>query len=1228
MRILQVRLKNLNSLTGEWLVDLTHPAYAADGIFAITGPTGAGKSTLLDAICLALYGRTPRLPRIAKSGNEIMSRQTGDCFAEVTFETLKGRYRCHWSQHRARRKPDGELQPPRHEIADADSGRIVETKLRGVAEQIEQASGMDYERFTRSMLLAQGGFAAFLQAAPDERSPLLEQITGTAIYSQISIRVHELRSAERGKLEALRAGLQGEPLSPEQEQTLADERRALDQQDGQLALAQAEHDRQVAWLRGMETLQAELAANAQARDAWQRKQEAFAPERATLALALRALELAGEHAGLTGLRQQQRQEQALLQTRGDQLPALDQAIAQADAAVLAARQTLSDAQAETQRQQPLWREARKLDLQIEEQAKPLAQARQDVETQARALAATQAQQASQAREQADTTAALAALQTQLADSQHDAQLIEQLSGLHNRHDTLLRQRDELDATHRQLARAGQAHDSARQMREQAAARQQQAQQAHAQRQAELVAMTTRRDALLAERTPAQWRARQGELAQQRVHIVEATAAVQTLLAARPARQAQHDLARTLSVRQADARSSLQHRQALQQEKERQRELLESQLVLLQRIEDLEQARHGLADGEPCPLCGALEHPFAAGNVPAPGPARQQLDALRVDQRALADEIARLIVTLSQTDKDIEHTAKEAARLDREIDKAAQQGLRARESLDAAAVWPDDDQAMADALATRLRQTDQAQRQCASVLDALEQFDEQSAACQRALDAARDASEAAERQVLATEHQQASALSQWQAQQALADRQGESLQQAFDGLRADLAELQAEAPTPQSLPGVLAALARRRDLWLARRQQQDGLLRQQANLAAHQQHLARQLGEQADQLSARQQHHDALAQARAALVQQRAERFGTQQPDQQETVLAQRTELARQAYEQAGAALARQQQARAAAAQRIAELQQSLADRALRCEQAERAFAQRLASAGFQDEPAYLAASLPEDQRIALTQRAEAIQREATEIEAREREKTVALQAERDRQLTPHTLPAVQAALDAVVQQRVALQQHKGKLLERLDANERLKRQQQQQLVAIAAQQRECERWDLLHELIGSSDGKKFRNFAQGLTFEMMVGHANRQLQKMSERYLLIRDAAQPLELNVIDSYQAGEIRSTKNLSGGESFIVSLALALGLSQMASRNVRVDSLFLDEGFGTLDEDALDIALDTLGGLRQDGKLIGVISHVAALKERIGTQIQVVPASGGKSLLSGPGCVRVGA
>jgi exonuclease SbcC len=130
---------------------------------------------------------------------------------------------------------------------------------------------------------------------------------------------------------------------------------------------------------------------------------------------------------------------------------------------------------------------------------------------------------------------------------------------------------------------------------------------------------------------------------------------------------------------------------------------------------------------------------------------------------------------------------------------------------------------------------------------------------------------------------------------------------------------------------------------------------------------------------------------------------------------------------------------------------------------------------------------------------------------------------------------------------------------------------------------------------------------------------------MTDRYLLIRDDSQPLELNVVDNYQAGEIRSTRNLSGGESFIVSLTLALGLSQMASKKVRVDSLFLDEGFGTLDEETLETALESLSALQQEGKLIGIISHVSALKERISTQISITPLSGGRSMLSGPGCTK---
>ncbi|MCK5098195.1 MAG: chromosome segregation protein SMC, partial [Desulfobacteraceae bacterium] len=207
-----------------------------------------------------------------------------------------------------------------------------------------------------------------------------------------------------------------------------------------------------------------------------------------------------------------------------------------------------------------------------------------------------------------------------------------------------------------------------------------------------------------------------------------------------------------------------------------------------------------------------------------------------------------------------------------------------------------------------------------------------------------------------------------------------------------------------------------------------------------------------------------------------------------------------------------------------------------------------------------------------------------------------------------------------------LQQSMGSIKQQLKQNKETKEKYKEQAGLIENQKKECNRWDILHELIGSADGKKFRNFAQGLTFELMVSHANRQLASMTDRYLLVRDGIKPLELNVIDNYQAGEIRSTKNLSGGEGFIVSLSLALGLSRMVSRNISVDSLFLDEGFGTLDDDALETALEALSSLQQTGKMIGLISHVSALKERIGVQIQIEAGMGGRSSITGPGCTKL--
>jgi exonuclease SbcC len=287
---------------------------------------------------------------------------------------------------------------------------------------------------------------------------------------------------------------------------------------------------------------------------------------------------------------------------------------------------------------------------------------------------------------------------------------------------------------------------------------------------------------------------------------------------------------------------------------------------------------------------------------------------------------------------------------------------------------------------------------------------------------------------------------------------------------------------------------------------------------------------------------------------------------------------------------------------------------------------KVQAAGFFSEEQFLSARLPADERETLEKKAKALDDRHTDLAARQKDREQRLAGETARQVTDKTMaqlePQVRECETALKQLTDTLAGLNHQLRQNLAARERIREKQ----AAVKSQKTECERWEKLHDLIGSADGKKYRNFAQGLTFELMVSHANRQLEKMTDRYLLIRDDAQPLELNVVDNYQAGEIRSTRNLSGGERFIVSLTLALGLSKMASRKVRVDSLFLDEGFGTLDEELLETALETISGLHQEGKLIGVISHVSALKERIRTQITISPVSGGKSILAGPGCRKI--
>ncbi|HSQ41214.1 MAG TPA: SbcC/MukB-like Walker B domain-containing protein [Fibrobacteraceae bacterium] len=199
----------------------------------------------------------------------------------------------------------------------------------------------------------------------------------------------------------------------------------------------------------------------------------------------------------------------------------------------------------------------------------------------------------------------------------------------------------------------------------------------------------------------------------------------------------------------------------------------------------------------------------------------------------------------------------------------------------------------------------------------------------------------------------------------------------------------------------------------------------------------------------------------------------------------------------------------------------------------------------------------------------------------------------------------------------AMDQREREVTLRLRQDEEQRGRLQEILKQVEAQSLQAARWERLDRVIGQSTGDRFRRFAQKITLRRLTRLANQHLRQLHGRYQL--ESGESMELVIVDLDMGNERRSTRSLSGGEGFLVSMALALGLSQMASRQMDIGSLFIDEGFGSLDADTLQNALSVLEGLRQQGRLVGIISHIEGLARQLGAVIQVQPMGDGRSRLS---------
>ncbi len=1222
MRILEVRLKNLNALMGSWRIDFTDPAYASSGIFAITGPTGAGKTTILDAICLALFGRTPRLGKI-RSTNEIMTKHTSECSAQVTFLTQKGKYSCAWSQHRAKRS--GALQAPRRVLTCESEARVIADSVSGVESEIEGIIGMDFDRFKKAMLLAQGDFAAFLQADAKDRAAVLEQITGTERYSQISMHVHKLwTEAETERKRSAEALGHIKILAPEELDALhrgmEAARAAVDAAAEEMAGLQA----QIQWLDGLQALADEAAElTGQALEVAQRRQD-FAPDLARLQRARQAESLGGAHAVLEGLRHSQAQDQRIREGLEAALPQREAAHAAAKAQLGQCEAALTARRDERSAAAPLHQQVRTLDLQAAERRPLRATAHAErVEAQA-ALRSLGESSVAQAARAAALREGLAHLARQQQACAADLGLIESFTGLKAelvRLDELRRRVHDAE-----VARLGAASAATTAQGQHAAA-----ERAVVAAESTLAAATQacERSAaaiavVLGGREPAAWR-REREAALTRQGQWR-----DVQVASQASVRAEKKLQEIEAQRQENAQQCARHADAAALQAERAQlaqhevNLCEQTLRLHQRIASFEEARGLLRDGEACPLCGALAHPFAVGNVPS-----AEADAVALERARQAAKEAhgahQALLNLQQAaEQRGVHLAAQAeeerqalAEAQREVE-AALVALELRctpgEVLRMGHQWQAENAARLAAAEAVLSEWERCEAEAAAAAKT-------QAAAQTELLRATSAVAVADQQRRAAEQERERTDDAWEAARRAAEG-------AVAALETALAPYGVAAAALNDCDALIHSLAARRAAWRQREEDMQARQREVDALERAMHETQRDLSacttlvEKLDvQLAAMDQDLEKLARERRALFQDRDVDREAQRLSAAEDAAVAALDQARALEKTASDAVLETRLQRDA-------LVRGLDVRAAEIQEGESRFRERLDQAGFAAEADFMAARLGEASLAALTAQDEALRTAAAQLAARRRDLEEKTERERQKALCSDERAHVAASLLETTQRHQAHLEEAGALQQRLRDNAAQLNAQSAQREAHAALEREAAKWERLHKLIGSADGQKFRNFAQRLTFQQVVAHANAQLRAMCERYLLVQpqDPERPLDLDVLDHYQSGTTRTIKNLSGGETFLVSLALALGLAQMSSQNVQVDSLFLDEGFGSLDEEALDLALNTLASLHQSGKSIGVISHVAAMKDRIRERIEVVPLSGGRSRLVGPGCGAV--
>lgn len=1087
MKILNLKFKNINSLSGENEIDFTNPVFTNDGLFAITGKTGAGKSSILDAISLAFYGKTPRVD-ITGSENAVMTKGEKDCFAEITFEVAGKKWKSSWKQERAR---TGTLKPVNRQIADFNN-KIIADQVRSCDAEIIKILGLTFEQFTKVIMLAQGSFAAFLQADKNDKGQLLEQITGTEIYAEISKIVFERNRTEKEKLDKILLELESiKILSEEEKENLTNEIAVIEKEKTQVDEELQKLNTAKKWLSDVSNLKTQIN---QAKE---------------------------------------------------KLPELEEQTKTAKETLEKSEIALKTAKEEQKKQEPIFKNVRELDTKISEKdklLKPILEVISKLEENKKTVSNNLESQSSELEKSENS---LVKKQQWATANKKYEDLVSNYSAIEKENQILVDSSNGIKKVNSEIAELTKNLELKKSDTSKAT-------EVFNDTNKILIAKTKELETKKSELAELLGGKQIFDIQSEKENLSNFGMQIKSLI----------DIENTISTSQKEIedidgklrqfeKTRVEISKSIEADKieiehlESKINLLDENIKLTKTIQSFDEHRLNLKDGDECPLCGALEHPFAKGNVPKIGEKEKELAALKEhfqdNTKAVKKNETKLATLVSDNVNAIKNKEKEEITLSDNSSKQIEM-LSEIKSIKSTFSIPIGEHKV-ERLEEILAKTKEEVTAINSLITKATNSETELVNLRdNVIPKLQEEKQKAEK--LKTETVTALKLAEQNlnSKQESANKSQENHNVENDAFLKKLRNYGVEN---------IEALKNCLDSWNDNKKQTDDLTNQVTTLKGNIALRKQELENLTKSFDDKQKDSQSIETDKQKLSKERKEIFEEKSVEEEENRL----------------------------------------------------------------------------KKLIETSEADKLKADKTKNEINtELEKNKAIVSEKEKELlrikeqktTEKTNEELQSEFDEKKIKSDDFSQKIGANKQALKSNDDNLKTTGSKRKEKEKQQAICNKWGILNTLIGSNDGKKYRNFAQALTFEHLIGLSNRQLQKMSDRYILKRtgDTTNPFELYVIDKFQNSDERTAQNLSGGEKFIISLSLALGLANMASKNMRIDTMFIDEGFGTLDSDYLDVALNALSNLQSEGKVIGVISHLTELKERIATHVEVVPSGNGHS------------